>query len=241
VDGIRRRERLLLLGRRAVLTVGAMALVAGLGWQIRGAMVRAQAAALAKQQREDTAPPPAPPKLAEAQKPSAEPAQPQPQPQPPAVKPVKPQQAPAIARVEKPPLLVKLHARYSAQISVDGHDQGNNNMFELKLAPGQHRVLVHHPCCADADQEIQVNPANPDQVYKLRYGAPFPAQFKVVGAPSDARVLVDDVLIGTAADPRPYTMTAPDQHATVKIGDRTLSTTLKAGMINMLDYGQATP
>jgi hypothetical protein len=52
---------------------------------------------------------------------------------------------------------------------------------------------------------------------------------------------VDGVLIGTASDPRPYSMTQPDQRTTVTIGDRTLTTTLKAGMFNTLDYLQATP
>jgi hypothetical protein len=102
-------------------------------------------------------------------------------------------------------------------------------------------VLVHHPCCADAAQEVAVNPSRPDQLYQLRYGAPLPAQFRVANAPPDARVLVDGVLVGTASDPRPYAMTQPDQRATVTIGDRTLNTTLKAGMFNLLDYAQATP
>jgi hypothetical protein len=52
---------------------------------------------------------------------------------------------------------------------------------------------------------------------------------------------VEGVLVGTASDPRPYAMTRPDQKATVAIGDRTLVTTLKAGMVNVLDYAQATP
>jgi hypothetical protein len=36
-------------------------------------------------------------------------------------------------------------------------------------------------------------------------------------------------------------MTQPDQKATVTIGDRTLHTTLKAGVVNPLDYAQASP
>jgi serine/threonine-protein kinase len=139
------------------------------------------------------------------------------------------------------PLDVKLHVRFGAQVTVDGRDLGNDNMFALKLTPGQHQVLVHHPCCADAAQEVVVTPKRPDQLYQLRYGAPLPAQFRVTNAPPDARVLVDGVLVGTAADPRPYSMTQPDQRATVTIGDRTLTTTLKAGMLNLLDYSRATP
>ena len=49
------------------------------------------------------------------------------------------------------------------------------------------------------------------------------------------------VLVGTASDLRPYAMTQPDQKATVTIGDRTLVTTLKAGMLNLLDYAKGTP
>jgi hypothetical protein len=36
-------------------------------------------------------------------------------------------------------------------------------------------------------------------------------------------------------------MTTPDLKVKVTIGDRTLAVTLKAGMINTLDYAQATP
>jgi len=36
-------------------------------------------------------------------------------------------------------------------------------------------------------------------------------------------------------------MTQPDQKATVTIGDRTLGTTLKAGIENPLDYAKAAP
>jgi serine/threonine-protein kinase len=146
-----------------------------------------------------------------------------------------------IARAASEPLSVKLHVRFGAQVSVDGRDLGNNNMFPINLTPGPHQVLVHHPCCAEAAQEIVVTANHPDQLYQLRYGAPLPAQFRVANAPADARVLIDGVMIGTAADPRPYAMTQPDQRATVTIGDRTLSTTLKAGMLNLLDYAQATP
>jgi hypothetical protein len=150
----------------------------------------------------------------------------------------------AVARPEE--LNVKLHARFAAQVTVDAgtasaRNLGNDNMFSLKLTAGVHRVLVHHPCCADATQELLFTPNRPDQLYQLRYGAPLPAQFKVMNAPPDARVLIDGVLVGTASDLRPYSMTQPDQKATVIIGDRTLVTTLKAGMLNPLDYAKASP
>ena len=62
-----------------------------------------------------------------------------------------------------------------------------------------------------------------------------------MNAPPDARVLIDGVLVGTASDLRPYAMSQPDQKAVVTIGDRTLNTTLKAGMLNLLDYAKGTP
>jgi hypothetical protein len=172
-------------------------------------------------------------------KPQAEPP-PKTPPQPEPAKPAEPE-PPSKTVAQVAMLEVKLHVRFSAQVSVDGRDLGNDNMFSLKLAPGPHQVLVHHPCCTDASQEVVVTKGRPDQLYQLRYGAPLPAQFHVTNAPPDARVLVDGVLIGTASDPRPYSMTQPDQRTTVTIGDRTLSTTLKAGMYNTLDYAQATP
>ena len=79
------------------------------------------------------------------------------------------------------------------------------------------------------------------ELYQLRYGDPLPAQFKVMNAPPDARVLIDGVMVGTASDLHPSTMTQPYQKATVTIGDRKLLTTLKAGMLNELDYAKSTP
>jgi len=143
--------------------------------------------------------------------------------------------------VAQAPLTVKLHVRFVAHVTVDGEDLGDDNMFTLKLTPGPHQVIVRHPCCVDAPQEVVVTPNRKDQLYQLHYGAPLPAQFRVTNAPPDARVLVDGVLVGTASDPRPYSMTQPDQRAVVTIGDRTLTTTLKAGTFNLLDYARATP
>jgi hypothetical protein len=54
-------------------------------------------------------------------------------------------------------------------------------------------------------------------------------------------VLIDGVLVGTASDPRPYSMTQPDQRATVTVGDRTLTVTVQAGMLNLIDYSKGTP
>ncbi|HWT86732.1 MAG TPA: hypothetical protein VN177_13215, partial [Myxococcales bacterium] len=97
----------------------------------------------------------------------------------------------------------------------------------------------HHPCCSDANQVVTVTKNEPGKIYKLEYGFPNPALFKVVNAPADARVLVNGVLVGTASDPHPYTMIKEVQRATVVIGDRSLSVTLKAGVVNELDYEKA--
>src|SRR5207237_2946000 len=103
----------------------------------------------------------------------------------------------------------------------------------LKLTPGPHRVLVQHLCCEDNTQLLMVTKNQPGQMYKLDYGPPRPAQFEVLNAPRDARVMVDvgrgPVLVGTASNPLPYTMKQPTQLATVAIGDPTLSSELNAG------------
>ena len=270
VDGIRRHERVQRLFRRAALLL-ALLLLAGFGsWEAR-AMLRGRAASLAqpapsavsvvsngepglgKPPRNEPQPAAVEPPVASVQTPVTTARPPATNAQPPAARrePVErksdptprrePSIPPARAVAQISPLDVKLHVRFSAQVTVDGHNLGNDNMFSLKLAPGQHQVLVHHPCCTDASQEVVVTPSRPDQLYQLRYGAPLPAQFSVANAPPDARILVNGVLIGTASDLRPYSMTQPDQRAIVTIGDRTLSTTLKAGMLNLLDYSQAMP
>ena len=236
VERIRRRERLLKYGRRALLIGAALAALWGVGWEIRYAVLRARARAAAERaERDRQAAKQAPAPL---QPPATATPKPPPAPPPKKVAPP-PAPPPKVATVE--PLQVKLHAQLGAQVTVDGRDLGNNNMFALQLTPGVHRVVVHHPCCADAAQELVVSPNRPDQIYPLQYGPAQPARFKVTNAPPDARVLVDGVLVGTAADPRPWSMTKPFQKVTVTIGDRTLSATLKAGMLNLLDYAQGTP
>ena len=246
VERIRRRERLLKYGRRAGLALIAVAALWFAGVQTRAAILTARAeAARARAEREKAAAEAA--RLAArdvrpAEKPPEKPVEKPPEKAPSASR--KPQAASrtvAVAPRPPEPIPVKLHVRFGAQVSVDGRDLGNNNMFSLPLAPGSHTVIVHHPCCADATQDVLVTPNRPDQLYQLRYGAPLPAQFKVMNAPPDARVLIDGVLVGTASDLRPYAMAQPDQKATVTIGDRTLQTTLKAGMLNLLDYAKGTP
>jgi eukaryotic-like serine/threonine-protein kinase len=248
VERIRRRERLLKYFKRGAAALLAMALVLLAGWQVRGAVLRArqraaqeragqQQAAAAQQARDkaerEKAEEAARERQATAKKEAAT--------QSDARRAPAPVSRVRVAAARPEPLEVKLHVRFSAQVSVDGRALGNDNMFALKLEPGVHRVLVHHPCCSDAPQDVVVTPNRPDQLYQLRYGPPLPAEFRVMNAPADARVLIDGVLVGTAQDLRPYSMAQPDQKATVTIGDRTLTTTLKAGMLNLLDYAKGTP
>ncbi|HEY6909971.1 MAG TPA: protein kinase [Myxococcales bacterium] len=254
VERIRRQERLTRLARRSLVGLAALLALAFAGWNVRAAVMEARARAAAQRAAEDAAAAASalqqaprrdvarPPEAQRAAAPKPEPVSP-PAPPPRSARSSKePAEGNGKARVASlEPLEVKLHARFPSQVSVDGVDVGTTNMFSLRLRPGAHKVLVHHPCCADAIQDVVVTKNRPDQLYQLRYGPPLPAKFRVVNAPDDARVLVEGVLVGTASDPRPYAMTRPDQKATVTIGDRTLVTTLKAGMVNLLDYSQATP
>jgi serine/threonine-protein kinase len=240
VDRIRRRDRLVKLGRAAVIAMVVVAvLIAGVR-EVRRAIQRARAEAAAQsaaakakldaerlaQEKADRARPIVPP--------------------PPSPAPAVPTAPPITARKRTAPppappseLLVKLHARYRAEVTVDGRELGDSTLFSLKLAPGPHRVVVRHPCCEDNNYVLTVTKNQP--MYKLRYGSPKPARFEIVNAPPDASILVDGVLIGTASNPRPYAMTAPTQKAAVTVGDRTMSIELKAGWVNKLDYAQVTP
>jgi eukaryotic-like serine/threonine-protein kinase len=247
VDRIRRRERLFKLARRGIVALVALAVLGAAGWELRGAIRRARAAAAtaaaaeaklaadrlvseraagerAKADRQ-AAPSPAPSTI------PAEPARKRPAPPP-----------PKVAEAWD----VRLHVRQHAEVTVDDRYLGDSSLFSLKLTPGAHRVLVRHTCCEDNNQLLTITKNQPGQLYKLEYGTAKPAQFKVLNAPPDARVVVDvrgkgPLLVGTASNPLPYAMTQPFETATVTIGDRKLSVVLKAGWVNTLDYAQATP
>ena len=249
VDRIRRRDRLQKLARGVVIALVAIAVLVAAGWELYRASQReaaraardrvAQVQADADRRAREKAEADAAARAAKAAKPQP-PAVVDPGPgQPVAVEP--PRKRPAPPARSPDAFDVKLHARYGADVTVDGRELGYETMFSLKLPPGPHRVLVRHACCAPANQLVAVTRNQPGQMYKLRYGLPNPARFEVVNAPPDARVLVDGVLVGTASDPRPYAMTEPAQRATITIGDRTLIETLKAGSLNRLDYSKASP
>jgi serine/threonine-protein kinase len=231
VERIRRRERLFTYGRRALLAFAVVA-VGWLGaWEVRAAIDRARAiherelvqAAL----HPHRAPPPAETASAKPEAPSKEPSRRKPQP------PAK------IARLETLP--IKLHARFSGQVTVDGRELGSGILFPLDLTPGAHTVIVRHQCCAERQQQVTISRSRPDQMYPLEYGPPLPARLKILNAPAGARVLVNDIFVGTVPSLPPLAMTQPDEKATVTIGDRTLTITLKAGIDNDLDYAKASP
>ena len=248
VDRIRRRDRLLKISRAIVIgLVGVTILVAG-GWELYRAAQREAARAAAEQPAQERA-------TADErarEKAEAEAAAKAASPRPSQVDPVPPPPAPTEIARKRPappakpvePFEVKLHARYGADVSVDGHELGYETIFSTRLLPGRHLVEVRHSCCETASQVVTVTKNQPGQMYKLRYGPPLPARFEVVNAPPDASVVVDGVVLGTAAEPLTYGMSrfGPIKRGvTVIIGDRTLVETLKAGTVNRLDYAKAAP
>ena len=249
VERIRRRERVLKLARRGAIALAAVvALIAGV-WELRDAIQNARrAAAVAQAAQLKTEADRAAREKAEADararsaaQPEAAATDPRPHADAPPKRPAPPPKAPE-------PLEVELRTRFGGQIEIDDRPVRTDNSsptFALKLLPGRHSVVVRHPCCSPATQQIFVSRNRPEQVYKLEYGAPSHARFRVINAPPDARVLIDSgkgpVLIGTAADPRPYAMTQVDQEVTVFIGDRSLVVKIRAGMDNLLDYAKGSP
>ncbi len=251
VDRIRRRDRLLKISRAVVIAlVGLAVLVAG-GLELHRARQReaARAAAERTAQEEQTAREKAAAEQRVREKAEAEAAAKAAQPPLPLEKTVAPPPATAESPRKRPPappkpaepLEVNLHTRYGADVTVDGRELGYQKSFSVKLLPGQHKVVVRHQCCEASTQLVNVTKNQPGQRYALEYGSAREARFVVVNAPADARVLVDGVVVGTAADPRPLAMSEPSKKATVIIGDRTLVETLKAGVVNRLDYAKATP
>jgi serine/threonine-protein kinase len=248
VERIRRRERLFKLGWRAALLLLVLALFSLVSWQVRTVVQSRRARAVAERAAQE--------KLEETRKAAAKAradrlarekaaadvaARAKAAQRAANEEAARRTAAASKANAVKPePLDVKLHAKYYARVSVDGRDLGESNMFALKLSPGTHQVLVHHPCCSDKSQEVRITPSRP--IYPLEYGPAQPARFKVLNAPSsDAKVYIDGHLVGIASDLPDHAMKEPVQKATVIIGDRTLTTTLKAGFLNTLDYAKGAP
>jgi hypothetical protein len=233
VERIRRRERLLKLCRRALAAAAVLAVIWGVGWEIRYAWQRSRARAEMERAEQERKTEHEKAEAAARPTPVSQPAEvPAKKIAPPPPPPVKVERAPE-------PLDVKLLAPYSAKVTVDDRDLGNATQFMVKLTPGAHRVVVRHPCCAEGMQEIQVSPRR--TVYPLRYGKARNAELKVINAPPGARLLINGNFIGPASAPPTFGMESPDQKVTVTIGDRTFETTLKAGMFNELDYAKGTP
>ncbi len=248
VERIRRRERLVRLARRAAVALAAGIVLAVAAWQARSAIVRAQRAAaqraaeekLAADREAQAKAEAALRAKAEADARASAPSPPQATESPPEV----PKRRPP---PPKPPELVdvQLKTKYGGQLIVDGRQlpDSTSPVFSLRLEPGNHRVVVRHPCCEDVTRLIKVTKDRRDP-FPLRYGNPLPARFRVINAPPDARVLVGKLVVGTASDPRPYAMPAggdPVERATVTVGDRTLTVDIQAGMVNVLDYAKGVP
>ncbi len=239
VDRIRRRERLLRYGRRALLLIALVVVAAALSTQVYAAVQRSRARALAAAVAAAAAATPIPARAAPPPAPATTAVAPAPSPE--HRKPARP----AVARADAPRAApaarvpVTLHPRFGGEVLVDGEDLGTGLKFDRLLAPGIHKVIVRHPCCADGVQEVSVTANRPDQLYQLNYGAPHAANLKVINAPPDLRVLVDGEFVGSTPDLPPYAMPSPDKAVTVTIGDRALATRLRAGMDNTLDYAAA--
>ena len=245
VDRIRRRERLLRLGRRTLFAALAFALAVAVATQVYAAVNRARAksvlAAIAS--------------AAAASRPTVEPRPEEPRPDAARTEPARPPAAthrrPSRSQVARTDaqrpretpgrIAVSVRSHFGGDLMLDGKDYGDSQIFNLELTPGPHTYVVRHRCCADGADEFVVTASKADQVYKLHYGVPRPARLVVVNAPPDARVLIDGAMVGTAPELPPYLMTDPDRLVTVTIGDRTLQTRLKAGDDNRIDYAQASP
>ena len=238
VDRIRRRERLLRYGRRALIAAILLVVAGTVSAQVHAAVLRARqralaAAIVAAVPVKTRAAPPAATSVAPA--PAATVAA-EPAPRRPARTAVARAEAPRAASAK---LSVTLHPRFGGQVLVDGEDLGTGLKFDRQLAPGVHRVIVRHRCCADGVQDLTFTANRPDQLYQVDYGAPRAANLKVVNAPPGTRVLVDGEFVGTTPDLPPYAMPSPDKAVTITVGDRALATRLRAGVENTLDYAAA--
>jgi eukaryotic-like serine/threonine-protein kinase len=87
-------------------------------------------------------------------------------------------------------LPVVLAQKVPARVVVDDADLGQDLMIHAQLAPGIHRVTIQHRCCADLNTQIDVRPEQ--QRYTLGTGYPRPAQLRIVGGDPDAQVWYSD-------------------------------------------------
>jgi hypothetical protein len=148
-----------------------------------------------------------------------------------------------VARLDpQKPLPVVLAQKVPARVIVDGSDLGQDLMIPAQLKPGQHRVTIQHRCCADLNTEIDVRPNR--QRYTLETGAPKPAELKIIGGDLDAQVWYSDentplTPLGSVRDlsvtAARIAMTQPAHRFTITVGDRPMQKTLQAGTLNQID------
>ena len=257
VDRIRRRARLLKIGRRTLIAAAAFAIAAAVAVPAIRFADRVQAARVERERQEARAreltaaaaarpepaatPPPAQPSTATAA-PERTPAPP----------PARKAGAAATARppARKEPraadaarlLPVILAQKVPARVVVDDADLGQDLMIRAQLAPGIHRVTIQHRCCADLNTQIDVRPDR--QRYTLETGSPRPAQLRILGGDPDAQVWYSDentplTPLGLVRDlrgtPARIAMTEPTHRFTITVGGKSIQRTLRAGIENEID------
>ena len=263
VDRIRRRARLLKLGRRALIGATACAIAAAISLPAIRFAERVQAARVERERQDarareltaaSAAPPPntpstsnpAPTSTANRTSTVSPPRVPPSAPgaaTAPAPRAVNPRREQRVAATEAPKLLpVVLAQKVPARVIVDDADLGQDLMIQTQLAPGTHRVTIQHKCCADLNTQIDIRPNR--QRYTLETGSPRPAQLRIVGGDPDAQVWYSDentppTPLGLVRDlrgtPARIAMTEPTHRFTITIGDKAIQRTLRAGTENEID------
>ena len=263
VDRIRRRARLLKLGRRALIGATACAIAAAISLPAIRFAERVQAARVERERQDarareltaaSAAPPPntpstsnpAPTSTANRTSTVSPPRVPPSAPgaaTAPAPRAVNPRREQRVAAAEAPKLLpVVLAQKVPARVIVDDADLGQDLMIQTQLAPGTHRVTIQHKCCADLNTQIDIRPDR--QRYTLETGSPRPAQLRIVGGDPDAQVWYSDentplTPLGLVRDlrgtPARIAMTEPTHRFTITVGDKAIQRTLRAGSENEID------
>jgi eukaryotic-like serine/threonine-protein kinase len=264
VDRIRRRTRLVKLGRRALIGATACAIAAAVSVPAIRFAERVQAARTERERQEarareltaaataGTTPTPTPtptPNSSSNSNPTpnsnstSNPSSTSPQNRPPASRTVSPRRDQRVAAAEAPKLLpVLLAQKVAARVIVDDADLGQDRIIHAQLAPGTHRVTIQHICCADLNTQVDIRPDR--QRYTLETGAPKPAELKIVGGDPDAQVWYSDedtplTPLGLVRDlrrtPARIAMTEPSHRFTITVGDRAIQRDLRAGVENRID------
>ncbi|MFL5312114.1 MAG: serine/threonine-protein kinase [Myxococcales bacterium] len=264
VDRIRRRARLLKLGRRALIATTACAIAAAISLPAIRFAERVQAARAEREQQEarareltaaaaapsaptasdSTTAPASTANRTSTSRPGAVAGSPPGEVATPAPRTVTPRREQrAAAAVEPPkPLPVVLAQKVPARVIVDDADLGQDLMIHAQLAPGPHRVTIQHKCCADLNTQIDIRPNR--QRYTLETGAPRPAQLRILGGDPDAQVWYSDentplTPLGLVRDlrgtPARIAMTEPTHRFTITVGEKAIQRTLRAGTENEID------